>query len=178
MNTKHILLLALSSALLPFTTQAQSNDGQGGPRGERPSPEKMFQRLDQDGSGTLSASEVKGPLAENFAEIDADGNGELTKEELKAAHKERGGERGGERNQARGERAKQGMQKIKAADTDENGSISKAEAEAANLERLLENFDELDADGDGEITRDEMKAARQGKGPRGGKGGPNAEDGE
>jgi Ca2+-binding EF-hand superfamily protein len=70
------------------------------------------------------------------------------------------------------------MQKIKEADTDQNGNISKAEAEAANLERILEHFDELDADGDGEITRDEMKAARQGKGPRGGKGAPNSEDEE
>ncbi|MDQ8206282.1 hypothetical protein QEH52_02100 [Coraliomargarita sp. SDUM461003] len=156
MNTKSLILLVLSSSLIGITAQAKP---EGEPRdnpGKRPSPQELFQRLDADENGTLSLEEVKGPLAEQFDKIDADGDGELTKKELIAANKDRrqaGKDKGPQR---RG-------QNIKAADTNEDGSISKAEATEAGLERLLEHFDEIDADGDGEITREEMKAMAKGK---------------
>jgi Ca2+-binding EF-hand superfamily protein len=43
----------------------------------------------------------------------------------------------------------------KAADQDGNGSLSRAEAEAS-MPRLAQNFDNMDANGDGQIGADEM----------------------
>lgn len=134
-----ILSLLLPASLL-FAGPGPDADGERGPRHGK------MQKLDADGSGTLSADEVEGTrLAEHFAEIDTDGDGELTKEELKAGHKGRKGKRG------KGKRGKK-------LDKDGNGSLSAAEVEGT---RLAEAFSEIDADGDGELSKEEMKAAHE-----------------
>ena len=51
-------------------------------------------------------------------------------------------------------------ERFKAADKDGDGAISKAEAEAAGMKRVSANFDKLDTNKDGKLTRDEMKAGR------------------
>lgn len=52
---------------------------------------EMFSRIDQDGSGGVSLSEMQshhaGATQDDFAKLDADGNGQLSPEELKAGHK-------------------------------------------------------------------------------------------
>jgi Ca2+-binding EF-hand superfamily protein len=151
MKIKSTILLILAAAILPMTAQAQPQGG----KGKRPNPGEMFKNLDTDESGTISKDEAKGPLAEHFEDIDADGNGELTKEELRAAREKRGGK---------------GKDKLREADSDGNGAISTDEAEAAGLQRIIENFDKLDADGNGEISREEFKEARGAHGGRDGGG--------
>jgi len=156
MNTKSLLLLVLSSSIMTFAAQAQSDGEPRENKGKRPSPQELFQRLDTDESGTLSQEEVKGPLAEHFEKIDADSDGQITPQELRAANKDRAkGKKGGD-SERRGPN-------LKEADTNEDGALSKEEATAAGLDRLLEHFDEIDADGDGIITKDEMKAMHKGK---------------
>ena len=61
--------------------------------------------------------------------------------------------KGGERMQKRAER-------MKAADKDGDGAISKAEADAAGMKGLSKNFDKVDANKDGKVTREEMRTAR------------------
>jgi len=95
---------------------------------------------------------------EMFERIDSNKDGSLSKEEFLAAHKKRG------------ENVKEQANKVKDADTNDNGSISKNEAEAAGLKRLVENFDKIDGNDDGEITPKEMKAMRERTGPQDGKG--------
>jgi hypothetical protein len=51
-------------------------------------------------------------------------------------------------------------QRFKLADKDGNGMISRAEAEQA-LPRMLRHFDRIDADHDGQITREEISAMRK-----------------
>ena len=51
----------------------------------------------------------------------------------------------------------QGMEKLKAADTNGDGLISRAEA-AASLPRISKHFDEIDANKDGQLSREEMRA--------------------
>lgn len=145
MKSKTLLLTVLSAALIPFLAQAKPKGGDG--KGERPQPGQIFERLDTDESGTLSKDEAKGPLAEHFDEFDANSDGEISKEELRAKHKERGGDKGGKGG------------KLKEIDTDESGTISLAEAEASDAKRLVEHFDKIDANEDGELTKEELKAA-------------------
>lgn len=52
--------------------------GQNGP----PTPEAMMERMDADGDGRLAKSEVRGRLAERFAEIDANSDGFLNIAEI------------------------------------------------------------------------------------------------
>ncbi|HEY4374365.1 MAG TPA: hypothetical protein VGN52_20755 [Burkholderiales bacterium] len=63
------------------------------------------------------------------------------------------------------------VNRLKAADTDGDGMLSRAEVDAAGIKNLSKNFDAIDANKDGKLSRDEMKAyrlarkaARQGSG--------------
>ena len=49
-----------------------------------------------------------------------------------------------------------GFERLKQADTDGNGLISKEEAKA--LPRILKHFDEIDANHDGQLSPDELRA--------------------
>lgn len=49
-------------------------------------------------------------------------------------------------------------EQFKAADKDGDGALTRAEAESANLTRIVNHFDQLDANHDGKATRDEIRA--------------------
>ncbi|HET9652989.1 MAG TPA: EF-hand domain-containing protein, partial [Usitatibacter sp.] len=102
----------------------------------------FFKKLDKDGDGRISRDEAAAAprLAQHFDAIDADPDGFLTRDELEAAHRAR---------------AEAHFRKI---DTDGDGRISLAEAQA-NAPRLARNFDRIDANHDGFLTREELKAA-------------------
>lgn len=51
-------------------------------------------------------------------------------------------------------------QRFKQADTDGNGMLSRAEAEKG-MPRLARNFDRIDSNKDGQLSRDELAAARK-----------------
>ena len=100
--------------------------------------------LDKDGDGRISRDEAAAAprLAQGFDRIDANHDGFLARDELKAAHAAMR-----EAHWAR-------------IDTDGDGRISLAEAQA-NAPRLAQNFDAIDANHDGFVTREELKAAFQ-----------------
>lgn len=50
---------------------------------------------------------------------------------------------------------------IKKMDSNQDGELSRSEAEAAAIERVNKMFERLDADGDGIITKEEAKTARE-----------------
>lgn len=52
-----------------------------------------------------------------------------------------------------------GGERLRSADTNGDGMISREEAQA--LPRLAKHFDQIDADKNGQITAEEMKAARE-----------------
>ena len=49
-------------------------------------------------------------------------------------------------------------EQFKAADKDGDGALTKAEAESAHLDRIVNHFDQIDANKDGKATRDEIRA--------------------
>lgn len=104
---------------------------------------KHWDKLDADGDGKVSLSEMDERQRAFFAEADADGDGAISKEEMRAHMKAKRGER----------RAKM------IGDADGDGSVTRAEYDLATSQR----FDKLDADGDGVISEEEMKAGRRGK---------------
>jgi Ca2+-binding EF-hand superfamily protein len=160
MKTTTFALLALSAALLPFSLQAQSDnaDGNGQDRQGPPSLEQILERMDTDDNGMISKEEAKGPLSKRFDKIDLNSDGQLSPKELMSLKK-----KGDKPEQAGAEgrggpQGRESGQKLKEADTDENGTLSKDEVTAAGLEKILENFDKIDSNSDGELDREEMRA--------------------
>jgi Ca2+-binding EF-hand superfamily protein len=128
---------------------ADSPAGAKSPRGGG-----WFKKADADANGTLSRAEVEKSLprlAGKFDQIDANKDGQLTRAELaawKKAHK--------------GERRAKAAERFRHADTDGDGAISRAEAEK-NAPRLAKKFDLIDANKDGKLTQDELRAYREAK---------------
>lgn len=59
----------------------------------------------------------------------------------------------------KGDRGEKMQARLKAADKDGDGKISRAESAA--LPRIAKHFDEIDANKDGSLTHEEMKAFHQ-----------------
>jgi hypothetical protein len=64
----------------------QGGRPEGGPgAGDRPSSDELMSRMDANGDGKLSKSEVRGPLQTDFDQLDSNGDGFLSSSELKNA---------------------------------------------------------------------------------------------
>lgn len=108
-------------------------------------------QLDQDKDGTISRAEAASHplLSKGFDTADANKDGKLSKEELQATQQAMRA-RHQERHEAH----------FKAADKDSDGALSLQEAEAAAREKTARMFERLDANKDGKLTQDEMRASR------------------
>ena len=142
MKTKNILICLMAAALLPSLALAKKDkEGKGG---------KGFGKLDTNGDQMITLEEAQAAkaerLIERFSQIDTNGNGEVTKDEMREHHKQRKSER---------------RDKREAMDANGNGSISLAEATAGGADKLVKHFEKIDRDGNGEITRKEMKHMKQ-----------------
>ncbi len=136
---KKIVMLSGAGALLLAATGAFAKDGNRA--------EAIFQRLDTNGDGAISARESEAFRDERFAKMDADGDGTVTMAELTEAGRQRQAERSAKR--------------FERMDTNGDGAIQKTEFEEVAAKR----FERLDANGDGAVTLEEI---RDRKGRRGG----------
>lgn len=138
----------------------------GGPGG-MPSFDDMFNRLDANGDGKITKDEARERMKEQFDKVDANSDGGIDKDEMrKAAEQMRGGRPGGPEGRpgpggpegrrgpggpgGEGQRGPGGLMRL---DTDGDGKISKEEAP----ERMRENFERFDANGDGFIDQSDME---------------------
>ena len=136
------------AAQAPATAQAPQNTA----RAAKPGHHGGLKALDTNGDGQISRDEAKGHgwLEKNFDQIDTNHDGQLSKDELAAWHKAHKGE-------MHEKMAQRFDAKFKAADKDSDGALTKEEAQAG-LPHLAKNFDQIDANHDGKITEDEIRA--------------------
>lgn len=120
--------------------QHRGRDGRGGDR---------LAKLDANGDGAIDRAEAaKAPrLSEHFDKLDANHDGRISAEERPKGHGGRHGP-GGDRGQ-------------RMAQLDKNGDGKFSRDELAGHERALSHFVDIDANKDGFVTHEEMKAYHQ-----------------
>jgi Ca2+-binding EF-hand superfamily protein len=132
-------------------------------------PSPVIAALDTDKDGTISAEELENAV-KSLKTLDKNDDGKLTPDELRPP----GGPGGGPGGPGFNFDPEQMIDRAFEADADGDNKLSKEEAP----ERMKENFDRIDANKDGGVTRDELRTAFErmreggGRGPRDGEGGP------
>lgn len=159
--TRHPLcpLYLLPLLFLAVPALLAAAPGSGGRAG------KLLRSIDADGNGMISRAEAQTSpaLAAGFDVIDANRDGQITPDELRAWNKGRG-------TRAQGKDRKSGFdEQFAKADSNGDGTLSRGEVEKG-MRRVVRHFDEVDANRDGHITREElrgyMQARREAKGQR------------
>ncbi|AKM11259.1 EF-hand domain-containing protein [Croceicoccus naphthovorans] len=121
---------------------------------------EMFAKMDVNGDGQLDQADRDARKAQRFAKLDTDGDGSISEAEFAAHHEMRG--KRGDGDGMRGHHGKRGghhgMRMMgKMADTNNDGVITRAEFDAG----VASHFAKMDADGNGTVTVEERKAARE-----------------
>jgi len=129
--------ILLGAVLLLGTMSAHSQSAEGGARG--------FEAADANQDGVVTREEYRAAREKAFSRIDRNGDGYLDDKDLP------------QRRMARrkaGERLKQLRTQF---DTNRDGRVDKAEF----ISGPMPAFDRADTDGNGELSAQEMQAARQ-----------------
>jgi Ca2+-binding EF-hand superfamily protein len=153
MKTTPILFAGLLAASGAFAQSATDDSARGERQAQRQQrADAAFNENDSNHDGKLSQSEWQSARmresAEKFRKLDGNRDGNLSREELQAAHEKHQGGRGGAMRE-----------KLRGLDTDGDQQLSRAEI-GEQLPRLAQDFDRIDANRDGKLSREEMHAAR------------------
>jgi hypothetical protein len=132
----------LPVAALLATSLAQAGDARP------PGPGRYPMDANKDGVVTREEAQSYPMLSAQFDAADANKDGALDRAEMDA-----------HREAMHGQMRAHGEERWKAADTDGDAAISRDEAKVA-MPRLAADFDKVDANGDGKVTREEMRAVR------------------
>jgi Ca2+-binding EF-hand superfamily protein len=110
-----------------------------GDQGDAHKPSEWIRSMDADGDGSVTEQEFQAGRTGQFAQQDADGDGTVTADEL-----------------AKWKETHQGADVPAAKEITDDDNKEDYDSETDRM------FDELDANGDGALTEDEMKTAREG----------------
>ena len=150
------LSLGLFAASIAVAQQAAPRHGQDrGPEARA----AAFAESDSNRDGRLSLAEFQAArsrkLAEQFSKMDANRDGALTQDEMREAVREHKHMRSARKHQAMAMR-----EQAIALDTNNDKALSRAEI-GDRMPKLAQNFDAIDLNNDGRLTRDEMRAGRE-----------------
>ena len=70
--------MLLCIALITLNAQAKPERGDRDGNRVPPTPDQIIERLDSDGSGSITEDEAKGFMAKYFERIDANSDGEIS----------------------------------------------------------------------------------------------------
>lgn len=144
------LVAALAVAVtLPSMVYA-SMDRKEGPR---LNVEQMFEKHDANKDGKLTKDEMPEKALRMFDRVDQNKDGAVTKAEAEAAQEKFQKKR----HERHGKFQAKMMEKF---DTNKDGQVSQAEFTDFSMKK----FKEIDADGDGNVTQDEMEKHRESEG--------------
>lgn len=109
---------------------------------------QMFKAVDSNGNGAISKSEFNAYYAKHnakhFKEMDANKDGQITPDEMQGGHKP---------STARNDGTTHLDKRFNTADANSDGGLNKEEANAMPM--LTAYFDQVDANHDGKVTRQE-----------------------
>ena len=148
-------LLATGIVLAQAATPAQDAHGERMRNRMQERLDAKFQASDSNHDGSITQSEWQSARLreanEHFQKMDSNRDGKLTRTEVDAARDER--MQG--REHKRGERG----ERLRALDKDGDQQLSRAEI-GKEVPRLAADFDRLDANRDGKLSREEIRAGR------------------
>jgi Ca2+-binding EF-hand superfamily protein len=161
MKNSTLLLAGLlaSTAAVAFAQTAVEPGKQGERQRHRQERvEAVFTEIDSNHDGRVSQSEWQAAQLrksqEKFQQLDLDRNGNLSREEVESARDRHHGGRGGMRERLRG------------LDADGDEQLSRAEI-GDKAPKLVQDFDRIDANRDGKLSQEELRAAHPTRGKDG-----------
>jgi Ca2+-binding EF-hand superfamily protein len=149
--------------------QRMANNKNGAPQGDNASPQRtvemILKRFDTNHDGRISKDEARGPLAKNFDRIDVNKDGYLDRQELlriaplfqKAMSNAQGPAKGKPGASSPGARpaVRPVLPDFDALDNNADGRLSRDELKGTPL---ADDFDKIDTNKDGKIDRKEFEA--------------------
>lgn len=155
MNKSILILLATTLVSGAALAQTAGSDDAREARHEqkRERAAAMFAEADSNHDGRISKSEWQAAQLrksnERFQKLDLDRNGSLTREEMQQVRERHKGARHGAMRE-----------RLRSLDTDGDQQLSRAEI-GDRMPKLAQDFDRIDSNRDGKLSREEMRAARQ-----------------